>query len=129
MEISGPCLDKVKKRRHEPSCWFLRYTTPKLKPDGTSVLDSEGRQCGSDTAPTIPPRLRQWNIAPAKFPVSRNASLSFALPRRSGIAEIGGVILPFWGSWLRGHPASRSVRANLVRRNDSRSHDVGAGRR
>lgn len=43
MEISGPFLDKVKKRRRQPSCWFLRYTAPKLKPDGTSVLDGEGR--------------------------------------------------------------------------------------
>jgi integrase len=43
VEITGPFLDRLKKRRRQPACWFLRYTAPKLNADGTSVLDTEGR--------------------------------------------------------------------------------------
>ena len=43
MEITGPFLDRAKRRRRAPACWFLRYTAPKLNRDGTSVLDAAGR--------------------------------------------------------------------------------------
>jgi hypothetical protein len=43
MEITGPFLDRGKKRDHLPSCWFLRYSTPKLNQDGTSQLNAKGR--------------------------------------------------------------------------------------
>lgn len=43
MEISGPFLDRRKKRSRRPCCWYLRYATPKLNEDGTSVLDREGK--------------------------------------------------------------------------------------
>ncbi len=43
MEITGPFLDRAKKRRQAPACWYLRYATPKLNPDGTSVLDARGK--------------------------------------------------------------------------------------
>lgn len=43
MEITGPFLDRAKKRNKQPSCWYLRYSTPKLNPDGTSVLNADGK--------------------------------------------------------------------------------------
>lgn len=43
MEITGPFLDRAKKANGQPACWYLRYSTPKLNPDGTSVLDIEGK--------------------------------------------------------------------------------------
>lgn len=43
VEISGPFLDERKKRMRRPCCWYLRYSTPKLKADGTSVLDRSGK--------------------------------------------------------------------------------------
>ena len=43
MEITGPFLDRAKKRNGQPACWYLRYSTPKLKADGTSVLDAVGK--------------------------------------------------------------------------------------
>lgn len=42
MEITGPFLDKAKKRNGQPSCWFLRYSTPKLNPDKTLVVGANG---------------------------------------------------------------------------------------
>lgn len=43
MEISGPFLDRRKRRLRRPCCWFLRYSAPKLNADGTSVLDPQGK--------------------------------------------------------------------------------------
>lgn len=43
MEITGPFVDRAKKRRQAPACWYFRYATPKLNPDGTSVLDAAGK--------------------------------------------------------------------------------------
>ena len=42
MEITGPFLDKAKKGQPKP--WYLRYSTGKLNPDGTAVLDEAGNQ-------------------------------------------------------------------------------------
>jgi hypothetical protein len=43
MEITGPFLDEAKKRNQQPSCWYLRYSTPKRHRDGTSVLNADGK--------------------------------------------------------------------------------------
>ncbi len=43
MKITGPYLDKAKRLNGQPSCWFLRYTTPKTRADGTVILDQGGR--------------------------------------------------------------------------------------
>ena len=43
MEITGPFLDPEKKRRRAPACWYLRFSTPKLNPDGSSAFDAAGR--------------------------------------------------------------------------------------
>ncbi len=43
MDITGPFLDQAKKRRKAPTCWYLRFTTPKLNSDGTSALDAVGK--------------------------------------------------------------------------------------
>ena len=43
MEITGPFLDRTKKRNKQPACWFLRFSTPKLNPDGTAVLQGAGK--------------------------------------------------------------------------------------
>lgn len=43
MEIGGPFLDRVKARRRQQRCWFLRYSVPRLNADGTTVLGAQGR--------------------------------------------------------------------------------------
>ena len=43
MEITGPFLDRAKKRRRAPACWYRRYATTKLNPDSTLVLDAGGK--------------------------------------------------------------------------------------
>lgn len=42
MQITGPFLDRAKKRAKQRSCWYLRYTTPKTNKDGTIVLQASG---------------------------------------------------------------------------------------
>lgn len=42
MEITGPFLDASKSKLGRPNCWFLRYSAPELKTDGTMVLDASG---------------------------------------------------------------------------------------
>ena len=41
MKITGPFLDK--KKRGQPSPWYLRYAAPKQNSDGTTVLLADGR--------------------------------------------------------------------------------------
>ncbi len=41
MRISGPFQDAAKAGQPKP--WYLRYPTPKLNPDGTTVLGADGK--------------------------------------------------------------------------------------
>lgn len=43
MEITGPFLDSLKKKRQQCRCWYLRYSVPRKNPDGTVLLDANGK--------------------------------------------------------------------------------------
>lgn len=43
MEITGPFYDRAKKRSGRTGCWYLRYSVPRAKPDGSFVINADGK--------------------------------------------------------------------------------------
>ena len=58
MKITGPFLDKAKRLNGQPSCWFLRYSTPKTRGDGTVILDGVGKPLLKRHRPYYPSKAK-----------------------------------------------------------------------
>lgn len=58
MKITGPFLDRAKRLRGQPSCWFLRYSTPKTRDDGTVILDAVGKPLLKRHRPYYPSKAK-----------------------------------------------------------------------
>lgn len=107
MEITGPFLDRDKKRRNAPACWYLRYATPKINADGTSALDIEGKIVlqrhrpyyeSKAKAEADKPSIRQQheNTGSGRFLFNRNAAEDY----ETALKMVGGVplieVAKFW---------------------------------
>jgi integrase len=91
MEITGPFLDKAKKGQPKP--WYLRYSTGKLNPDGTAVLDEAGNQvlqrhrpyyASKAKADADKPRIFEQHDATGsgQFLFDRNAAMDYEAGRK-----------------------------------------------
>lgn len=107
MKISGPFLDKAKKSAGQPNCWYLRYSTPKLKQDGTIVIEGNGKPALRRHRPYFPskakaeadkPRLEEQHNATgsSQFLFDRNAVLDYeqALKITGGVPLVD--VAKFW---------------------------------
>jgi hypothetical protein len=107
VKISGPFLDRIKKTAGQPHCWFLRYSTPKLKADGTIVISGNGKPALQRHRPYYPskakaeadkPRLEEQHNATgsSQFIFDRKAVLDYeqALKITNGVPLVD--VAKFW---------------------------------
>jgi hypothetical protein len=100
LKITGPFLDRAKRLNGQPSCWFLRYSTPRTRADGTVILDGVGKPLLKRHRPYYPSKSKaeadkphieeQHGTAGAgSFLFDRNAASDYEAARKI----TGGVLL------------------------------------
>lgn len=112
MDITGPFLDRKKRRQHQPRCWYLRYSAPKKNEDGTIALGENGRPLlqrhrpyyeTKDKAEADKPRIlsQETEAGSGEFLFDRTAASDYEAAKRI----VGAVpLVEIAKFWRRHHP-------------------------